>query len=482
MSDEKAASLYLTYQTGYVGLHRRANIQAGDWLLVHAGAGGVGTAAIQLGKAAGAKVIATAGGARKTEVCTQLGADHVIDYTSRGLRPDRQGGHRRARRRHRLRPGRRRRLRQEHQVHRLRGPARRRRVHQRPHPRGEGQPPAGQELQRRRPALGAVPEVRAGDLRAGARRAGEARRRPAPSTRWWGRPCRWTRRRRRWPSWPTAAPSARSCWSPDRPPGAPAGRLLALRRPLLRGAGVRRVGRLRDRQAGRAAVPEPAGGLPLRHPRASCGSAGFPGCEVFDCFGAGQQLTQVTFGGRTWREDPAARRRAVRRPAGDAAAARDALVPDRGARRCRPPPRCTTRSGRRRRDRAASPPAPRTELAALDVGAHRARGGGAARPGQRRRPRPGRGRIAGAPTSWAATCAGRDLRDASLRGAYLIGADLRGVDLGAADLLGADLRAADVRGADLSRCLFLTRPQVEAARGDMSTRLPVALERPAHWA
>src|SRR5919112_1206923 len=68
MTDEKAASLYLTYQTGYVGLHRRANIRAGDWLLVHAGAGGVGTAATQLGKAAGAKVIATAGGARKVEV------------------------------------------------------------------------------------------------------------------------------------------------------------------------------------------------------------------------------------------------------------------------------------------------------------------------------------------------------------------------------------------------------------------------------
>jgi NADPH2:quinone reductase len=49
LSDEKAASLYLTYQTGYVGLHRRAALQAGEWLLVHAGAGGVGTAAIQLG-------------------------------------------------------------------------------------------------------------------------------------------------------------------------------------------------------------------------------------------------------------------------------------------------------------------------------------------------------------------------------------------------------------------------------------------------
>jgi NADPH2:quinone reductase len=87
MSDEKAASLYLTYQTGHVGLHRRANLQAGEWLLVHAGAGGVGTAAIQLGKAAGAKVIATAGGARKVEVCRELGADHVIDYTAEDFVP-----------------------------------------------------------------------------------------------------------------------------------------------------------------------------------------------------------------------------------------------------------------------------------------------------------------------------------------------------------------------------------------------------------
>jgi NADPH2:quinone reductase len=82
MPDEKAASLYLTYQTGYVGLHRRAHLQSGEVLLVHAGAGGVGSAAIQLGKAAGATVIATAGGERKVEVCRRLGADHAIDYTT----------------------------------------------------------------------------------------------------------------------------------------------------------------------------------------------------------------------------------------------------------------------------------------------------------------------------------------------------------------------------------------------------------------
>ncbi len=80
MSDEQAAAFFLTYQTGHVGLHRRARLRAGEVVLVHAGAGGVGSAAIQLAKAAGATVIATAGGPEKVAVCRDLGADHAIDY------------------------------------------------------------------------------------------------------------------------------------------------------------------------------------------------------------------------------------------------------------------------------------------------------------------------------------------------------------------------------------------------------------------
>ncbi|WP_078392519.1 NADPH:quinone oxidoreductase family protein [Shouchella patagoniensis] len=80
MSFPEAASLFITYQTAYYALHHRANIKEGQTLLVHAGAGGVGSAAIQLGKAAGAYVIATAGGADKTKRCSELGADAVIDY------------------------------------------------------------------------------------------------------------------------------------------------------------------------------------------------------------------------------------------------------------------------------------------------------------------------------------------------------------------------------------------------------------------
>lgn len=68
------------------------------------------------------------------------------------------------------------------------------------------------------------------------------------------------------------------------------------------------------------------------------------------------------------------------------------------------------------------------------------------------------------------------LRGANLRGALLIATDLRG-----ADLTGADLRDADVRGTDLSDALFLTQPQINAARGDSGTGVPRALARPAHW-
>lgn len=77
-----AASMHVTYQTGFVALHRRAAMRPGEVLLVHAGAGGAGSAAIQLGRAAGARVFATAGGVEKVEVCRRLGAELAVDYRS----------------------------------------------------------------------------------------------------------------------------------------------------------------------------------------------------------------------------------------------------------------------------------------------------------------------------------------------------------------------------------------------------------------
>ena len=75
----EAGALYIGYQTGWFGLHRRARLQAGETLLVHAAAGGVGSAAVQLGKAAGARVVGVVGGEAKAQVAREMGADVVVD-------------------------------------------------------------------------------------------------------------------------------------------------------------------------------------------------------------------------------------------------------------------------------------------------------------------------------------------------------------------------------------------------------------------
>ena len=87
LDDAEAAALHIAYQTGWFGLHRRANLQRGETLLVHAAAGGVGSAAVQLGKAAGATVIGVVGGAEKVAVATELGCDVVLDRTTDDLIP-----------------------------------------------------------------------------------------------------------------------------------------------------------------------------------------------------------------------------------------------------------------------------------------------------------------------------------------------------------------------------------------------------------
>lgn len=72
------------YSTSLYSLRNAARLQAGETLLVHAGAGGVGSAAVQLGKMMGARVIATAGGEAKVKACLQAGADEALDYTNNG--------------------------------------------------------------------------------------------------------------------------------------------------------------------------------------------------------------------------------------------------------------------------------------------------------------------------------------------------------------------------------------------------------------
>ncbi|MFI8082868.1 NADPH:quinone oxidoreductase family protein [Kitasatospora sp. NPDC086009] len=82
LDDAEAAALHIGYQTAWFALHRRAALRAGETLLVHAAAGGVGSAAVQLGRAAGARVIAVVGGPAKAAAARELGADLVVDRTA----------------------------------------------------------------------------------------------------------------------------------------------------------------------------------------------------------------------------------------------------------------------------------------------------------------------------------------------------------------------------------------------------------------
>ncbi|GAA6054435.1 hypothetical protein JCM3770_007215 [Rhodotorula araucariae] len=84
MGLDEAAGLYVTAPTSYAALVTRANTQPGEWVLVHAAAGGVGLAAVQIAKALGARVIATAGSAAKLDVAKRYGADFVVDYGKDG--------------------------------------------------------------------------------------------------------------------------------------------------------------------------------------------------------------------------------------------------------------------------------------------------------------------------------------------------------------------------------------------------------------
>lgn len=81
LDDAEAVAFLLPFHTAHLALFRRGRLAAGETLLVHAGASGLGSAAIQLGVAQGARVIATAGGAAKAQLCRELGAELAIDHT-----------------------------------------------------------------------------------------------------------------------------------------------------------------------------------------------------------------------------------------------------------------------------------------------------------------------------------------------------------------------------------------------------------------
>ncbi|WP_223186013.1 pentapeptide repeat-containing protein [Streptomyces sp. CBMA152] len=209
---------------------------------------------------------------------------------------------------------------------------------------------------------------------------------------------------------------------------------------------------------------------------------GFQGCTVYDCFGAGQKISQVTFVGRNWRESP------------DGARQMFAALPVMrqfhellwylSEALARPAARPVHRQVQAQLEKIERLTLSDVDtLLNLDVAAHRAevntlllRTSELVRAEVRGKKKDRRGA-----DLFGARLKGADLHGADLRGAYLIAADLSGADLRLADVIGADFRDTNLAGADLTDCLFLTQTQVNAAQGDAATLLPDGLDRPSHW-
>ncbi|MEV7128479.1 pentapeptide repeat-containing protein [Streptomyces sp. NPDC093260] len=210
---------------------------------------------------------------------------------------------------------------------------------------------------------------------------------------------------------------------------------------------------------------------------------GYPGCTVYDCFGAGQKVSRITFGGQDWRTAPAGQAREMFEVFPVVRQLHELLwyLTEALALPAARPIHADLRGALEETERLTL--LPPGELTALDVGAHRQavnvlllRTSELARAGVRGKKKDRRGAdLVGARLK------GADLRGASLRGAWLIAADLTGADLRGADLIGADLRDANLADADLTGAFFLTQPQLNAARGSAGTRLPRSVARPVHW-
>ncbi len=210
---------------------------------------------------------------------------------------------------------------------------------------------------------------------------------------------------------------------------------------------------------------------------------GFVGCAVYDCFGAGQRISQLTFQGVDWRDSP------------QTASQMFAVLPvvralhellwylrEASALVAEPQLRHDLAAASASTQELAGLPA--AELLVLDLATHRAiateplrRASLLLRTADGAEPGPD---LSGADLV-GVDLRGTDLRRASLRGTVLVGARLQQARLDLADLTGADLRGADLSEADLAGALFVTQAQLDAATGDPSTAVPSTLRRPVHW-
>lgn len=217
---------------------------------------------------------------------------------------------------------------------------------------------------------------------------------------------------------------------------------------------------------------------------------GFRGCTVYDCFGAGQKVSHVTFEGQDWQQNPGSAKQMfevfpIMRQLHELLWYMTEALTLQAARPIHSELRVALDETERLTHLSLD------SFLELDVAAHRAdvnvlllRTSELVRAEANYQVKPIRGRhktIGRGADLIGANLRGADLRGANLRGAYLIAADLSGADLRVADLIGADFRDANLSGANLTDSIFLTQDQLNAAKGDTNTKLPPALSHPTHW-
>jgi uncharacterized protein YjbI with pentapeptide repeats len=211
---------------------------------------------------------------------------------------------------------------------------------------------------------------------------------------------------------------------------------------------------------------------------------GFAGCAVFDCFGAGQHISQITYANVDWRNSPPPVAKEMFESFRIMRHLYELLWHLHEARRwCDPLEPLGVEVERQfaEIDRATrnSP----DDLRRIDILATRRAVGESLTQLSAAVRQAASAKLASFRNAdlVGKNLAGRDLRRADLVGALLLGCNLQGADLTGADVRGADFRAANLRDARLVDCLFLSQPQLDAAIGNAGTRLPSNRRRPQHW-
>lgn len=219
-------------------------------------------------------------------------------------------------------------------------------------------------------------------------------------------------------------------------------------------------------------------------------SLGLKGCIAYDCFGAGQKVAQVTYGGHDWRQVPEAAQQMY-----EAFLImhqiHEMLWYLTEALRLKPALNIQDELNSMLIETEKLTLLSADSLLKLDTTAHRFKVNTLLRQtselirnkfrdeqktSSKRQKTLGQGR-----DFIGKNLTKTNLRGENLSGAYLIAANLRGADLSGTDLIGADLRDTDLRGANLTNSIFLTQGQINTAKGDSETKLPISLTPPMHW-